>query len=90
MYSHLSMVREPTTNDYKPQGTHKNLSIVSRIHELNSMERDPLKGEHYGISHQSARGAKKELHDLVEIGQRTCSRTNDPVHLLRVPNESGT
>jgi hypothetical protein len=43
MYSHMSMVREPTTNDYKPQSTHKTLSLVSRIHELKSMERDPLK-----------------------------------------------
>jgi hypothetical protein len=46
MYSHLSMVREPTTNDCKPQGTHKTLGLVSRIHELKSMERDSLKGEH--------------------------------------------
>jgi hypothetical protein len=45
MYSHLSMARETTTNDYKPQGTHKTLSLVSKIHELKSMERDPLKGE---------------------------------------------
>jgi hypothetical protein len=46
MYSHLSMVREPATNDCKPQGTHKNLGPISRINELKSMERDPLKGEH--------------------------------------------
>jgi hypothetical protein len=46
MYSHLSMVREPATNDCKPQGTHKTLCLISRINELNSMERDPLKGEH--------------------------------------------
>jgi hypothetical protein len=46
MYSHLSMAREPATNDCKPQGTHKTLSLVSRIHELKSMERDSLKGEH--------------------------------------------
>jgi hypothetical protein len=46
MYSHLSMVREPATNDCKPQGTHKSLGPISRINELNSMERDPLKGEH--------------------------------------------
>jgi hypothetical protein len=45
MYSHLSMAREPANNDCKPQGTHKTLSLVSRIHELKSMERDPLKGE---------------------------------------------
>jgi hypothetical protein len=25
MYSHLSMVREPATNDCKPQGTHKTI-----------------------------------------------------------------
>jgi hypothetical protein len=46
MYSHLSMVREPSTNDCKPQDTHKNLGLISRINELKSMERDPLKGEH--------------------------------------------
>jgi hypothetical protein len=46
MYSHLSMAREPATNDCKPQGTHKTLGPVSRINELKSMERDPLKGEH--------------------------------------------
>jgi hypothetical protein len=44
MYSHLLMVREMATNDYKPQGTHKTLGLVSRINELKSMERDPLKG----------------------------------------------
>ena len=46
MYSQLSMEREPTTNEYKPQGTHKTLGIVSRIDELNLMEGYPLKGEH--------------------------------------------
>ena len=46
MYSYLSMAREPATNDYKPQGTHKTLGLVSRINELNLMERDSLKGEH--------------------------------------------
>jgi hypothetical protein len=46
MYSHLSMAREPATNDYKPQGTHKTIGLVSRIYELKSMERDLLKGEH--------------------------------------------
>ena len=51
MYSHLSMAREPTTNDCKPQGTHKTLGLISRIHEQKSMKRDLLKGEHYGISH---------------------------------------
>jgi hypothetical protein len=45
MYSHLSMAREPATNDCKPQGTHKTLGLISRINELKSMERDPLKGE---------------------------------------------
>jgi hypothetical protein len=54
MYSHLSMVRELSTNECKPQGTHKNLGPISRINELNSMERELLKGEHEGISHQSA------------------------------------
>ena len=46
MYSHLSMEREPSTNECKPQGTHKTLGLVSRINELKSMEGDPLKGEH--------------------------------------------
>jgi hypothetical protein len=45
MYSQLSMEREPTTDEYKPLGTHKNLGLVSRIDELKSMEGDPLKGE---------------------------------------------
>jgi hypothetical protein len=45
MYSQLSMAREPATDDCKPRGTHKNLGLVSRINELNSMEGDPLKGE---------------------------------------------
>jgi hypothetical protein len=46
MYSHLLMAREPATNDCNPQGTHKNLGLISRIHETKSMERDLLKGEH--------------------------------------------
>jgi hypothetical protein len=46
MYSHLSMAREPATNDCKPQGTHKTLGLVSRTYELKLMERDSLKGEH--------------------------------------------
>jgi hypothetical protein len=45
MYSHLSMERDPATNDCKPQGTHKTLGLISRINELKSMERDLLKGE---------------------------------------------
>jgi hypothetical protein len=45
MYYHLSMVRNPTTNDCKPQGTHKTLGPISRINEMTSMERDPMKGE---------------------------------------------
>jgi hypothetical protein len=45
MYFQLSMVREPTTNDCKPQGTHNTLGHVSIINELKSMEGDPLKGE---------------------------------------------
>jgi hypothetical protein len=43
MYSQLSMAREPESNDCKPQGTHRTLALVSRIDELNLMERDPLK-----------------------------------------------
>jgi hypothetical protein len=45
MYSQLLMVRETTTNDYKPQGAHKTLGIISRIDEMKSMEGDPLKEE---------------------------------------------
>jgi hypothetical protein len=45
MYSQLSMAREPATNSHKPQGTHKNLGLVSRINGLKLMEIDPLKGE---------------------------------------------
>jgi hypothetical protein len=45
MYSQLSMAREPTPDDYKPQGTHKTLRPISRINELKSMERDLLIGE---------------------------------------------
>jgi hypothetical protein len=39
MYSHLSMVREPATNDCKPQSTHETLGLISRINELNSMDK---------------------------------------------------
>jgi hypothetical protein len=45
MYSQLSMVREPATDDCKPLDTHRNLGLVSIIDELKSMEGDPLKGE---------------------------------------------
>jgi hypothetical protein len=45
MYSQLSMVREPTTDECKPLGTHKTIVLISRIDDLNSMEGDPLKGE---------------------------------------------
>jgi hypothetical protein len=51
MYSQLLMVTEPATNDCKPLGTHRNLGLVSKMDELNSMEGDPLKGDHQGISH---------------------------------------
>jgi hypothetical protein len=46
MYSQLSMVRELATDDCKPLGTHRTLNLVSKMDELNSMEGDPLKGEH--------------------------------------------
>jgi hypothetical protein len=46
MYSHLSMARKPATNDYKPQGTHKIIGLLSKILGQKSIERDPLKGEH--------------------------------------------
>ena len=45
MYSQLSMVGEPTIDDYKPLGTHRTLDINSIIDELNSMEGDPMEGE---------------------------------------------
>jgi hypothetical protein len=45
MYSHLSMAREPATNECKPQGNHKTLGPISRINEQKSMERVSLKGE---------------------------------------------
>jgi hypothetical protein len=45
MYSQLSMARESSTNECKPQGNHKTLGPISRINGLMSMERDPLKGE---------------------------------------------
>ena len=46
MYSQLSMEREPSSDDFKPLGSHKTLGLISRIDELNLMEGDPLKGEH--------------------------------------------
>jgi hypothetical protein len=58
MYSQLSMARETSIDDCKPQGTHNTLGPVSIINEPKSMERDPLKGEDQGISHQSAQGTK--------------------------------
>jgi hypothetical protein len=47
------MAGEPTTDDCKALGTHRTLDLYSRIDELKSMEGDPLKGEHQGISHHS-------------------------------------
>jgi hypothetical protein len=41
MYSQLSMVGEPATNDCKPLGTHRTLDLDSIIDELKSMEGDP-------------------------------------------------
>ena len=39
MYSQkISMVREPTTDDYKSQGTQMTLETYSRINDLKSME----------------------------------------------------
>jgi hypothetical protein len=46
MYSQLSMVREPTTDECKPLGTNRTLGPVSRIDEMKSMEGDPFKGDH--------------------------------------------
>jgi hypothetical protein len=43
MYSQLSMVRKPTTDEFKPRGTHTTLDPISRINEKKSMERHPLK-----------------------------------------------
>jgi hypothetical protein len=41
MYSQLSMVGEPTTNDYKPLGTHMTLDLNSIIDELKFDGRRP-------------------------------------------------
>jgi hypothetical protein len=46
MYSQLSMEGEPAIDNCKTLGTHRTLDLYSRIDELNSMEGDPLKGEH--------------------------------------------
>jgi hypothetical protein len=46
MYSQLSMVREPATNDGKPLGTHRTLGLISKIDEMKSMEGDMMKGDH--------------------------------------------
>ena len=47
MYSQkLSMAREPSTNDYKSQGTQMTLDSYPRINELKSMEWNPLEGGH--------------------------------------------
>jgi hypothetical protein len=46
MYSQLSMEREPATDDCNPLSAHRTLGLVSIIDEMNSMEGDPLKGEH--------------------------------------------
>jgi hypothetical protein len=88
MYSQLWMVREPATNDYKPLGTHRTLGLISIIDEMKPMEGELLKGEHYGNSHNLARGTNKELNNLEEIIQRTCSQTKDHVCILCVPGAS--
>jgi hypothetical protein len=46
MYSQLSMMGEPATDDCNPLGTHRTLGIISIIDEMKSMEGDPLKGDH--------------------------------------------
>jgi hypothetical protein len=51
MYSRLSMEGEPAIDDCKPLSTHITLDLSYRIDELKSMEGDPLKGDHLGISH---------------------------------------
>jgi hypothetical protein len=43
MYSKLSMVGEPTTDEYKTLGTHRTIGLISRIYEMKLMEGDPLK-----------------------------------------------
>ena len=40
----LSMAREPTTDDYKSQGTQMNLDSYPRINDLKSMGWNPLEG----------------------------------------------
>jgi hypothetical protein len=44
MYSQMSMVGAPATDDYNPLGTHETIGLVSRIYGMNSMEGYPLKG----------------------------------------------
>jgi hypothetical protein len=45
MYSQLSMVGEPATNEHKPIGTHRTLGLISRIDERKLMEGNLMKGE---------------------------------------------
>ena len=42
----LSIVREPNTDDYKPQGIIKSLNIIPIPNEPESIKRDPLEGWH--------------------------------------------
>ena len=44
VFPKLSMVREPTTDDCKSQGTKRSLDSYSRINDLMSMEWNPLEG----------------------------------------------
>ena len=40
------MAREPTTDDYKSQGTQMNLESYSLINDMKLMEWNPLEGGH--------------------------------------------
>ena len=40
------MAKEPTSDDYKSQGTQMTLESYLRINDLNSMEWNPLEGGH--------------------------------------------
>ena len=46
VFPKLSMVREPTTDDCKSQGTQMTLDSYPRVNDLNLMGWNPLEGGH--------------------------------------------
>ena len=46
VFPKLSMAREPTTDDYKSQGTQMTLDSYPKINDLNFMGWNPLEGGH--------------------------------------------